>query len=258
VFCANFRFSDNHRAHLFSIKRRFRFQTQIKSNQMVEIDSSDLLSLDELYLLRNLDEEKQKYEDMKEEIKENLKRQLRREKKINELEITVAELHKSRLEERKFSITKKITEFVRTDLDDCAEIKNILKKLADRQPKIQELKLKQKSLDEEMKLIIESDEPGTVDQTKNLERSHAVLSIGTVVIKKNDHQIFKLQRQDQSTQASRRTPTKRKALGPSSSLRSSKIFHKKNASRLRKVDGDLFLLLISTSRKRICLKLSRR
>ncbi|CBY37433.1 unnamed protein product [Oikopleura dioica] len=144
---------------------------------MVEIDSSDLLSLDELYLLRNLDEEKQKYEDMKEEINENLKRQLRREKKINELEITVAELHKSRLEERKLSISKKITEFVRTDLDDCAEIKNILKKLADRQPKIQELKLKQKSLDEELKLIIESDEPGTIDQTKNLERSHAVLSI---------------------------------------------------------------------------------
>ncbi|CBY12393.1 unnamed protein product [Oikopleura dioica] len=144
---------------------------------MVEIDSSELLSLDELYLLRNLDEEKQKYEDMKEEIKENLKRQLRREKKINELEITVAELHKSRLKERKFSIAKKITEFVRNDLDDCAEIKNILKNLAERQPKIQELKLKQKSLDEELKLIIESDEPGTVDETKNLERSHAVLSI---------------------------------------------------------------------------------
>ena len=160
---------------------------------MVEIDSSELLSLDELYLLRNLDEEKQKYEDMKEEIKENLKRQLRREKKINELEITVAELHKSRLEERKFSITKKITEFVRTDLDDCAEIKNILKKLAERQPKIQELKLKQKSLDEELKLIIESDEPSTVDQTKNLELSHAVLSIGTLPDKKSQSKMETLQ-----------------------------------------------------------------
>ena len=142
---------------------------------MVEIDSSELLSLEELYLQQVLDEETQTYEDMEVQIKKHQEEQLAREERIRENKRNATELRTLRLERQKLAIKKKIDLLFQNDIDDIDEIKKKLRDLTERQREIEQLKLKQKSVDEELKLNCENDEPD-----KKLERNHGLLSIATV------------------------------------------------------------------------------
>ena len=142
---------------------------------MVEIDSSELLSLEELYLQQTLDEETQTYEDMEMQIKIYQEEQLAREERIKENKRNAAELRTLRLERQKLAIKKKIDLLFQNDIDDIDEIKKKLRDLTERQREIEQLKLQQKSVDEELKLNCENDEPD-----KKLERNHGLLSIATV------------------------------------------------------------------------------
>ena len=142
---------------------------------MVEIDSSELLSLEELYLQQVLDEETQTYEAMEVQIKKYQEEQLAREERIKENKRNSADLKTLRLERQKFAIKKKIDLLFQSDIDDLDEIKKKLRDLTERQGDIEQLKMQQKSVDEELKLNNENDEPD-----KKLERNHALLSIATV------------------------------------------------------------------------------
>ena len=142
---------------------------------MVEIDSSELLSLEELYLQQTLDEETQTYVDMEMQIKKYQEEQLAREERIKENKRNAAELRTLRLERQKLAVKKKIDLLVQSDIDDLEEIKKKLRDLTERQREIEQLKLQQKSVDEELKLNSENDEPD-----KKLERNHSLLSIATV------------------------------------------------------------------------------